>query len=407
MATGDKLVTLDELKLVNDRIKVTGVKGNAESTYRTGDVNLTPANIGAVSKGGDTMTWGLTLPFIELKPDTSSSHGGYIDFHFAGTTADYTVRLIESAEGILSIRPATDNAYYPIITTKDVIEKALYNTNTNGLAAYPTEPGLYRVTQFVTGLPSGLNNYYGVLMIYGAGSYYNHVYIDSNLNQYFAYKASTGAPASWKKAVRSDETIAVDHGGTGATTAAAARTNLGITPVNIGALPVNPRSIELYPPTTATDGGFIDFHHAGSTADYTSRIMETASGVLSIERNGDGNTRRQIATGGKEISSNLQIAASISVDLSDYTRIECDWQCPGGRIHLSMPEKGVWYAASALSENVATATNYNIYGIKIKFTDSGFEVSYCGYKIMNTGAWTDRLGNNGYTLRRVYGYTWN
>ena len=47
MATGDKLVTLDELKLVNDRIKVSGVKGNAESTYRTGDVNLTPANVGA------------------------------------------------------------------------------------------------------------------------------------------------------------------------------------------------------------------------------------------------------------------------------------------------------------------------------------------------------------------------
>jgi hypothetical protein len=35
---------------------VTGVKGNAESSYRTGNVNLTPANIGAVAKSGDTMT---------------------------------------------------------------------------------------------------------------------------------------------------------------------------------------------------------------------------------------------------------------------------------------------------------------------------------------------------------------
>ncbi len=35
---------------------VTGVKGNAESTYRTDNVNLTPANIGAVAKSGDTMT---------------------------------------------------------------------------------------------------------------------------------------------------------------------------------------------------------------------------------------------------------------------------------------------------------------------------------------------------------------
>ena len=39
---------------------VTGVKGNAETTYRTGQVNLTSANIGAVAKSGDTMTGLLT-----------------------------------------------------------------------------------------------------------------------------------------------------------------------------------------------------------------------------------------------------------------------------------------------------------------------------------------------------------
>ena len=30
--------------------RITGVKGNAEANYRTGNVNLTPANIGAYSK---------------------------------------------------------------------------------------------------------------------------------------------------------------------------------------------------------------------------------------------------------------------------------------------------------------------------------------------------------------------
>lgn len=40
--------------------EVTGVKGNAESAYRVGNVNLTPANIGAVSKTGDTMSGALT-----------------------------------------------------------------------------------------------------------------------------------------------------------------------------------------------------------------------------------------------------------------------------------------------------------------------------------------------------------
>jgi len=42
-------------------VQVTGVKGNAESTYRRGNVNLTPANIGAVNKSGDTMTGSLSL----------------------------------------------------------------------------------------------------------------------------------------------------------------------------------------------------------------------------------------------------------------------------------------------------------------------------------------------------------
>lgn len=35
---------------------VTGVKGNLENTYRAGNVNLTTADIGAVNKGGDTMS---------------------------------------------------------------------------------------------------------------------------------------------------------------------------------------------------------------------------------------------------------------------------------------------------------------------------------------------------------------
>lgn len=41
---------------LNEKAGVTGVKGDAESTYRTGNVNLTPANIGAANKSGDTFT---------------------------------------------------------------------------------------------------------------------------------------------------------------------------------------------------------------------------------------------------------------------------------------------------------------------------------------------------------------
>ena len=40
--------------------------------------------------------------------------------------------------------------------------------------------------------------------------------------------------------------------------------------------------IEFFPLTTATIGGYIDFHYAGSTSDWTSRIIEDASGQLRI-----------------------------------------------------------------------------------------------------------------------------
>lgn len=42
---------------------VTGVKGNAESSYRKGNVNITPEDIGAVNKAGDTMNGNLHLNY--------------------------------------------------------------------------------------------------------------------------------------------------------------------------------------------------------------------------------------------------------------------------------------------------------------------------------------------------------
>ena len=45
---------------------VTGVKGNSESSYRTGQVNLTAANIGAVALSGGTMTGNLIVPATRI-----------------------------------------------------------------------------------------------------------------------------------------------------------------------------------------------------------------------------------------------------------------------------------------------------------------------------------------------------
>lgn len=56
-------------------------------------------------------------------------------------------------------------------------------------------------------------------------------------------------------------------------------------------------AIELIPTTSATHGGYIDFHYAGSSSDYTSRIIESANGVLSLQAN-NGVTTSSTSAGG-------------------------------------------------------------------------------------------------------------
>lgn len=71
-----------------------GVKGNAEASYRSGNVNITPENIGAMSNS----------PYaIEFKGDTNYHNGGVLDFHFDQSNTDYTSRIIEDASGQINI----------------------------------------------------------------------------------------------------------------------------------------------------------------------------------------------------------------------------------------------------------------------------------------------------------------
>lgn len=64
----------DALDQVQDALSggVVGVKGNNETTYRTGQVNLTSANIGAMPTSGGTFTGNITAPKV-----TASTQGLY------------------------------------------------------------------------------------------------------------------------------------------------------------------------------------------------------------------------------------------------------------------------------------------------------------------------------------------
>ena len=77
-------------------------------------------------------------------------------------------------------------------------------------------------------------------------------------------------------------TLPISNGGTGATSASAARIALGCsaTEHNHAGDSLNPASVELR--GASSHGGYIDFHYGASTGDYTTRIIENSSGVLNI-----------------------------------------------------------------------------------------------------------------------------
>ena len=121
--------------------------------------------------------------------------------------------------------------------------------------------------------------------------------------------------------------LTVASGGTGATTAAKACENL------IRGNPIWPRYIELgMGLANQNNGGFIDFHYNQSSVDYTSRIIETASGIIDINgttfkrgvglpvaNGGTGATTLAGAQSNLKVPSAQRTAKSFSLDSGHLT----------------------------------------------------------------------------------------
>lgn len=74
---------------------VTGIKGNAETTYRTGNVNLTPANIGAAASNHTHVSTGtVSVPTTGWSSDSTAIFPKYYDLSISGILATDRVDLI-------------------------------------------------------------------------------------------------------------------------------------------------------------------------------------------------------------------------------------------------------------------------------------------------------------------------
>ena len=93
---------------------VTGVKGSAESSYRTGNVNLTAANIGAVDTAGTGLSKsGTTLTNAGVRSVSTSSNNGGISVNTNGTSSTIYPKGFEN--GYLNIHPENGPILIPFM----------------------------------------------------------------------------------------------------------------------------------------------------------------------------------------------------------------------------------------------------------------------------------------------------
>ena len=111
-------------------ISETDIKWGNNAIYHAGNSNLptVPWNCSSLVANGSVEAkanlYGQSLTFLNIS--SSANHGGFIDFHFNGSTKDYTSRIIEDASGQLTLKADTVNV------TGDISTAGWYKA-TNGL----------------------------------------------------------------------------------------------------------------------------------------------------------------------------------------------------------------------------------------------------------------------------------
>lgn len=110
--------TLNNALTVNNNVTVTGTTTFGSNAKISG-VLLIPNNVNSNASYSNG--------YIELMPSTTSSFGGYVDFHYSGSSDDYTARLIEDAQGQISYYGANSLSVSNSTTTHTIAVKGWVN----------------------------------------------------------------------------------------------------------------------------------------------------------------------------------------------------------------------------------------------------------------------------------------
>lgn len=200
-----------------------GVKTGANITNSSGTISLTKANVtaalGYTPPTTDTNTW------IAFKGATTSAAGiaGYVPAPTAGAANRYF-----RSDGTWTVPPNTNTTY---TLTKSGSTITLEGSDGSKTSVTDTNT-TYTLGSFgITATAAELNKLDGCTATVTELNYVDGV--TSNIQTQLNGKAA--ASHNHSAANITSGTLAIARGGTGATTAAAARTALGITPANIGA----------------------------------------------------------------------------------------------------------------------------------------------------------------------------
>ena len=226
---------------------------------------VTPAAIGALPISGGTLTGALSLPRnLYAEGDTLDATQYAIDMNNSNIVGVNGIYMNDAADGI------TEGIhFYRSTTTYDSLWAAsgkLYFTPNRPLSGAGTAYTVYHTgnkpTEIVSGTSTLTTGIATTPILYLKKNGYSHWAIErvgdtDNRLKWHYYDPTTG---NWTgNALIIDSNNWVDY-----------------------ALPRTPAQIEFMPGTTASHGGYIDFHFNSSSADHTSRIIESASGELTM-----------------------------------------------------------------------------------------------------------------------------